>query len=655
MNKHQYHSIIIDFEPISRRLSLKSVDDTLYEMLMKLDIKIRAECGGVGSCGKCRILIQEGTHFFNKPTPAEKLLLEKNQLNQGWRLACQAKIDKNQREKILQKSSPQLKIFLPEATLVEDFKILTSGAGKDIPLNPLVKKIFLEVESPTLEKPLADFERVMEGISLTNQQLRIPLEIEYDLLKQLPDLLRKNESKITLTIWDDHQIIDIEPNIHEEENFGIAFDIGTTTIVGYLINLNNKKIYAVHSKLNPQTAFGEDLITRITYIKNHPEGLEKLRTLVIEALNGIVQNVCQNANVHPSHIYEAVVVGNSAMHHIFLGMTPVNIGLSPYTPIIQKGLNLKAKDVGLNIARHANLYILPLVAGFVGADTMGVILSSEIYNESKLSLAIDIGTNGEIILGNKDHLVTGSCAAGSALEGAHMKYGMRAAAGSIDSVKIDPNTLHTTLTTIKHKKPIGICGSGLIDAVAEMLRANILFRNGNFNKELLNHNRFLIHDNEKEFIVAFREETSLDEPITISLSDIRQVQMAKAAFYSGTRILLDNLQTTYHKQFKIEQVFLAGAFGNYIDKENARFIGMIPDISSDKIFQIGNAAGVGAQFCLLNNTYRQKASELLKDIHYVEIAVKQKFQREYAEAMYFPHMNLNLFPNLTRYQTIPTR
>jgi uncharacterized 2Fe-2S/4Fe-4S cluster protein (DUF4445 family) len=652
----QNRQIIIDFEPISRRISLTSLEKSLYEILMNLEIRIRSECGGQGTCGKCKVRVQEGGKFLNTPASPDLNFFSKPELQEGWRLACQTTINQNKKQKILQHAPPQIKIYIPETTLVEDFNILTSGNLKEIKLNPEIKKKYVNVDKPSLEKPVADLERLIYSLFKIDNKISTQLDIDYELLRQLPHLLRESNSKVTATLWKGKEIIDLEPNNTESNNFGIAFDIGTTTIVGYLINLTNQKIYSTSSKLNPQTAYGEDLITRMTYIKDHDGGLEILQKLVLDALNEIINETCREAGIEPSQIYEVSVVGNSVMHHIFLGLDPMNIGLSPYTPVLQKDLNLQAKNFSLNIAPHGKIYTLPLIAGFVGADTMGVILSSEIYNEPKLSLAIDIGTNGEIIVGNKNLLLTGSCAAGSALEGAHIKYGMRAAAGSIDRVKIDPDTLETTYTTIKRKKPLGICGSGLIDAVAEMLRAGILYRNGNFNKDLFNHKRFIIKNNNKEFIIAFQNESLLESSISISLDDIRQIQMAKAAFYSGTRVILNHLQETYHKSFSLQQIFLAGAFGNYINKENARFIGMIPDINLENIYQIGNAAGVGAQICLMNKEYRTKARELLNSIHYVEIAVKERFQREYAEAMYFPHMNLDLFPKLKNiYKTIPKR
>jgi len=653
--KEENKDISIDFEPISRRVKIHSFDKTIYEILTEIDVKIRSECGGVGTCGKCQLKIQEGAEFLKGPTDSEKKHLNQEQLDKDFRLACQTRLEKEHKAQLIRTEAPQLKIYLPENLLIEDFMILTSGIGKGVQLNPAVEKIFLAIEDPSLENPIADLERTLKFISHTKSELDMQLSIEYPLLKKLPHLLRNEKQEITITVWNKDKIIDLEAGNQRENNFGIAFDIGTTTIVGYLINLNDQKTYAVHSKLNPQTAHGEDVVTRITYIRKNNDGLEILQQLVIEALNKIIQKVCKKANISPSQIYEAIIVGNSVMHHITLGFSPIHIGLSPYVPVVQQGINVAANNIDLQISKHGNVYALPLIAGFVGADTMGVILSSEIYKEDVLTLAIDIGTNGELILGNKNVMVTGSCAAGSALEGAHITHGMRAAGGAIESIKIDPDTLEVSYKTIKNKRPIGICGSGLIDAVAEMLKAKLLTRSGNFNKEQFDHKRFIINGKKKEFILVFEEETPMDSPITLSLDDIREIQMAKGAFYSGTRLLLEHLNKKYERTFEIEQIFLAGAFGNYIDKENARFIGMIPDIESEKIYQIGNAAGKGAQYCLTNKDLRQKATKLLDKIEYIEIAVKEQFQREYAEAMYFPHLNLKLFPSLSAYKTIPKR
>jgi uncharacterized 2Fe-2S/4Fe-4S cluster protein (DUF4445 family) len=642
--------IILDFEPISRRI-LYADDLSIYDALAHAGVRISSLCGGKGTCGKCKVLIQKGSQHLKDPSNSELEKLTKDEIENGWRLACQVKLDPIKIEK--SRSDPvEIRIFLPDEILIEDFKILTSGVEKRIELLPNIKKFHLNVKKPSLNDPIPDFERILGSYQ---SMVRTPIQIEYDVLKRLPDILRDKDHDLTLTFKEQETIIDLESGDTSKDNYGIAFDIGTTTIVGYLMNLNNGKTYSVSSTLNPQTAFGEDVVTRITYAKETPKGLETLNKLVIEALNKIIEKTSKEAKVSISNVYEATIVGNSVMHHLFLGINPSYIGLSPYVPAIQTGLNVDSHSLGLSMARNGNTYVLPLIAGFVGADTVGVILSSEIDKEKELTLAIDIGTNGEIIIGNRDVLVTGSCAAGSALEGAHISNGMRAAAGAIDSVKIDPDTFFVEYTTINDKKPMGICGSGLIDAVAEMLRSKIITRSGRFNKEFIDHERFIKKEKNFEFILAPKEVTSTGKPIVLSQKDIREIQMAKGAFYSGMNLILNYLNRTREKHHEIRQIFLAGAFGNYIDKRNAKFIGMIPDISDEKIYQIGNAAGMGAQHCLINTNLRQKTQELLKKIKYVEIAVQENFQREYAEAMYFPHLKLENFPSLSEYLEIPKR
>ena len=650
------NEILIDFEPLSRRVIARFV--SFYDILLGINVPIQSLCGGSGTCGKCKILIEKGNEYLIPPTDEEKKFLNEEDFQKGWRLACRTRINENYLNELEKKNPPQFRIFLPEELLLEDFKILTSGKSKGIKLNPTIKKFHLEVKKPSLQEPTSDFERIISALKskYMNFDKNHSLHINMKLLNILSKILRENNNEITLTILNEKKIIAVESGNKIEQNFGIAFDIGTTTLVGYLINLNDGKIYSVASKLNQQTAYGEDVVTRLAYIKNNTDGLQKLNSAVINGLNDIILKNCAKANIKSSQIYEASVVGNSVMHHIFLGLDPTSIGLSPYVPLIKEGLNVNSNELNLNINNQGNVYTAPVIAGFVGADTIGVILSSDIGNEKELTLAIDIGTNGELVIGNQEILATGSCAAGSALEGAHIKDGMRAASGAIDSIKIDPETLNVSYTTIKNKKPIGICGSGLIDAVAEMLKSKILTRSGNFNKNLNTHERIIKKDNKMEFLIAKKDETSINREITLSQNDIRQIQMAKGAFYAGARLIIKELKEIHKvKDTEIKQIFLAGAFGNYIDKENAKFIGMIPDIANDKIFQIGNAAGIGAQYCLLNRDIRIKAQSLLNKIKYVEISLKKAFQREFAEAMYFPHLNLDYFPSLKEYKNLPKR
>jgi uncharacterized 2Fe-2S/4Fe-4S cluster protein (DUF4445 family) len=645
-------NILIDFEPISRRVIL-TPGKTVYELLTELNIPIRTICGGLGKCGKCKIMIQKGIENLITPTNLEKNLLEKDEIENGWRLACQTIINLEDESLLNELTMPQVRIFLPEQLLLEDFKILTSGLNEGTNIKPAIEKIYLEVKKPSLDYQKADFERIeAEFLSQIKKKKQLSkLNINFNVLNDLSALLRQNNHKITLVMFDKNKIIGCEPGNTIEDNYGIAFDIGTTTIVGYLINLKNGKIYAVDSKLNSQTAYGEDLITRLTYIKENIENLQKLNSLIIKDMNGIIKKLCTKANIQASQVYEATIVGNSVMHHIFLGLNPINIGLSPFIPVVQRNLNIEANKLKLNINRNGNIYSAPIVAGFVGADSIGVILSSKVYKEKLLTLVLDIGTNGEIIIGNRNRLFVGSCAAGSALEGAHIKHGMRAAAGAIDTIKIDSTSFEVSYTTIKNKKALGICGSGLVDAIAEMIKSKIITRSGNFNRRITEHDRFIKKEDELEFIIAKKEDTSINKDISINQKDIREIQMAKAAFYSGFRIIINH----FNKTQKIGQIFLAGAFGNYINPINAKFIGMIPDIPGKYIFQIGNAAGIGAQYCLINKNLRDKAQSLLNDIKYVEIATEKNFQKEYAEAMYFPHLNLNLFPSLIEYNNLPKR
>jgi uncharacterized 2Fe-2S/4Fe-4S cluster protein (DUF4445 family) len=482
-------NVIVDFEPLSRR-ALILPDKNIYELLINSGIFIRSLCGGLGTCGKCKILVQKGQSYLNQPTKIELETFSKDELSKGWRLACQTRVNYESMEALKDQTPPHFRVFLPEELLYEDFKILTSGLNKGVKIYPNIKKVFLQLEKPSLDKPFSDLERIQTAFKNSVNTIDIShFEIELNTLKKIPDVLREKKHEITLTLLNDRRIIDCEPGNNLNANFGVAIDIGTTTIVAYLINLNNGKTYGVASCLNPQTAFGEDVVSRITYSSANQDGLNQLNSTLMKALNDLIKKVCNKANISASNIYEATIVGNSVMLHIFLCITPKYIGLSPYVPAFQHGMDINAEKLHFEICKQGNVFVLPVIAGYVGADTIGVMLSSQIDNEDTFTLALDVGTNGEIIIGNKDLLATGSCAAGSALEGAHISNGMRAAAGAIDSITIDPKTFEVSYTTIKNKSPIGICGSGLIDCVAEMLRVKLLSRSGTFNKTLLDNHR----------------------------------------------------------------------------------------------------------------------------------------------------------------------
>jgi uncharacterized 2Fe-2S/4Fe-4S cluster protein (DUF4445 family) len=373
------------------------------------------------------------------------------------------------------------------------------------------------------------------------------------------------------------------------------------------------------------------------------DGLEKMNDAIIDGLNKIIKNSTKKAGLKPEDVLDLVLVGNTAMHHIFMGINPEPVGLSPFPPAVQSSIDVKARDLGLRACSGANVHVLPIEAGFVGADNMGVVLAVEPHKSEDFLLIIDIGTNGEIVLGNKDRLLSTSCATGPAFEGAQIKYGMRAAPGAIERIRIDPKTLEVRFKVIGQEKwqtelegevgAKGICGSGIIEAISEMFKAGIIKKNGTFNPEI-NRPRLRKDESGKfEFVIAWREETSIGKDITVTLSDVRAMQLAKGALYTGCKTLMKRMGIN-----EVDNVILAGAFGSYIDREASMVIGMFPDCDLDKVVAVGNAAGDGARIALLNQKMREEANEVAKKIRYVELTIDPDFQTEFMRAMYFPHM-----------------
>ncbi|MGC8817510.1 MAG: ASKHA domain-containing protein, partial [Candidatus Hadarchaeum sp.] len=426
---------------------------------------------------------------------------------------------------------------------------------------------------------------------------------------------------------------------------GLAVDIGTTTVVGYLIDFKDGNLVSIGSLLNPQIPYGEDVITRITYCIQNEDGLEKINRVIIGGLNKIIEEACLKANVNKEEIYEVTIVGNTAMHHLFLKLNPKFLALSPFTPVVRRGVDVKASELGLKTNPSANVHVLPVIAGFVGADTVGVILSTDIYKEPELTLATDIGTNGEIMLGNKESIEVCSTAAGPAFEGAHLKHGMRGEPGAIERVSIKPDTLEVEYSTIDNLPPKGICGSGIVDAVAQMFLAGIVMRNGNINPEIKNP-RIRRNQNMLEFVLAWEKETEGGiGDIAITQRDIREIQLAKAAMYSGAKILIKRRGVS---EKNVARVYLAGAFGTYIDKLSAKIIGLYPDIPLDKVKSVGNAAGMGAKQALISKEKRSDAEEIARRTKYLELTIAPEFNEEFISAMYFPHAKIDRFPSLRK-------
>ncbi len=674
MEKNRYTVIL---EPISKRVNVAE-NSTVYNAIIALSLQISALCGGKGSCGKCMIRIIDPNAKVSEPSESEIKSLGRDKIEEGYRLACQTKI------------LGDLRIYLTESLIPKGNQILVDGDIASLgikdngKLRPIITSKLYTITLSDLDNPKSDLTCLVEGILKGENKFKIfedelPLHVNdslYEITKKLPLMIRENNGVITAFFrkyskkkeiptskrW---SLFDIEAGKKNDKIFGLAIDIGTTTIVGYLINLISGETASISAMLNPQVSIGEDLISRITYIINH-NALDKAKKLVINAVNEILDNCCEKAKISVSNVKDITIVGNTGMHHMFFGVPSEFLAVSPYVPVFKAPINISAGALGLKCNPNVNVYSPPVIAGYVGTDTIGCITSSRIDIFEKYSLLIDIGTNGELVLGNKVGLATGSCAAGSALEGAQISCGMRASEGAIESIHIEKDSLEPSLRVIGETHPIGICGSGLIDIVAEMLKSQIITRAGKFNinlEKVKNHRRIIKRENGYCYIIYKSEwddqylqvEPSLKNPIELSISqkDINQLQLAKGAFLSAANLLLilEN-----KKQSELEQVLLAGGFGTYINKENAAFIGLFPEVESKNVFQIGNAAGMGAQLFLKDFEKRNLANEIAYRVKYYEIASSPLFQKEFAFSLYFPHYELDKFPSIKdEYKELPLK
>jgi uncharacterized 2Fe-2S/4Fe-4S cluster protein (DUF4445 family) len=619
----------ITFLPDKKNIEVNK-GTTALEALERAGINIDTPCGGKGICGKCNILINKG---ITTATSIEEELLSEEEIKKGFRLACQAKLFKDSIIKV------------PSEIRLDFKRVFSSNSKGDIhrtknnfSLESNLKKVFLDLEKPSLDDQRPDWERIKDGLSLKKIENISNLKISIQILKKIPILIRKSDFKITVTICND-EIIDLESGNTAKKSYGIAFDIGTTTVVGYLIDLGSGEELSAVAKTNPQVIHGDDVISRIGFAQQSKGGLEKLQKEVVNTLNEIIRETTQKAKIDKCNIYEAVIVGNTCMHHLFLGLNPSYIAPSPYIPVIKESLSLKAKDIpGLSLNPAANIYMLPNISAFVGADILAGILSTSMWREDKTVLFVDLGTNGEVVLGLKKKLWACSVAAGPAFEGSRISSGMRAAEGAIDKVKIDNKFI--TYKVIEDGKVRGICGSGLIDLIAELLKLGLINKSGKFidreegNSELSEEIRKRIIKGQKgnKFLLVKGKETENGKPIYLTQRDIREVQLAKAAIFAGIKILLKEVNIPLED---IQEIFLAGAFGNFIDKKSAVRIGLLPNLSLKKIESVGNAAGRGAEITLCSNKMRELSQEISKKIKYVELSSHPDFQEEFIKAIIF--------------------
>ncbi len=607
----------VSFQPEGRSVFVLP-GTALIEAAVRAGIVLDTPCGGKGSCGKCRVEI---TANPPEPSEADRRHLSAEELALGHRLACQTRVFR------------EASVSVPLATRFFEQRILTDGRGRRVALEPTVRKCHVKLPEPTLEDSRADLERLLAETHQSDHEPGL------EALRELPGLLREHGYDLTTVTAEGH-LLALEPGDTSSKNFGMAFDVGTTTVVGFLLDLAAGKEVAVASCANPQIPFGDDVVSRIDHAANSPQGLQELRSRIVECLNDLAGECCRSASIRCSDVYEATVVGNTTMLHLLLGVSPAFVAQAPYVGVWKRSLNVRGEEAGLQIHPRGLVHILPQIAGFVGADTVGVILASGMHESQAPTLAIDIGTNGELVIGGRDRLVSCSTAAGPAFEGARIRFGMRAAPGAIDKVIINQDV---EFNVIGNASPRGICGTALIDLVAELLRVGCIDRTGRLlpPEELpqgapdIVKRRVVEGDKGLDFIVVDRDRTQLDGPILLTQRDIRELQLAKGAISAGVSILMKELAV---EPDQLDHVLLAGAFGTFVRRSMARRIGLLPNVPSEKVLHIGNAAGAGARMALLSRRCKEDANRIAERTEYLELAGRADFQMEFGSAMLFPEL-----------------
>jgi len=606
-------------------------------------VDIEGICGGAGTCGTCKVRIEDG--FFEKYgvkssrnnlsplTKAERVFINKQMEGQGYRLACQAQVQGNG------------VVFVPESSRMSNQIVRKAAREMAIEVKPAVKKYYVEMEKATLEDTLGDWERLQAEL---NRQFGLSeLIIDYPSLLSLQETVRQGNWQVTVSVWMEKEVIRVEPG-QVEKGYGLAVDIGTTTVAGYLCDLTTGAVVVTESMMNPQVIYGEDVMSRITYCMTNQDGQGQMNQAIVHGINELAGRAAAQAHIKRRDIVDMAVVCNTCMHHLFLNINPLYIGRSPFPPAVHHSVNIKARDLGLKISPGAYVHVLPIEAGFVGADNVGVLIAEAPYRQDRMELIIDIGTNGELLLGNRDKIVSSSCATGPAFEGAEIKHGMRAAPGAIEKIEIDKDTKEARFkvigkegwnTELDNVEAKGICGSGIIDVVPQLFLAGIIDKTGRFKKDL-DTTRFRTTEDGPEFVIAWAKETSIGQDIVVTQGDVRNIQLAKGAMYAGAKIMMRHLGIE-----KLEKVILAGAFGSYIDKESAALLALFPDCDLENVYAVGNAAGDGARLALLNIDKRQEADEIARKVEYVELTVEPDFDKVFGQAMWLPHMK-DKFPHL---------
>jgi len=632
----------VQFIPYDTSIEVRA-GESLIEAAMDAGVHINASCGGGGVCGKCRVVVEEGESACEQ---TDKLTQE--EYDGGWRLACKTEVRDNLTVRVPMESSAlkggELPLATPRTTAhirKMDFEALKEE-GLFI---PPMEKVYVELPPPDASDHSADVTRLFQH--LKNVEGEDGLDIDFSVIRKMPKVLRDGEFKATVTLerpvkdGNKSRIINIQSGDRTDFNYAIALDIGTTTIYGQLFDLKDASVLGQYGKVNGQVSYGEDVISRIIYAEREG-GLERLRQVVVESINDVVSRLLSKSGVDMEEVSTVAIAGNTTMTQLLLGVDPRNIRRAPYVPAANVYPPLPARSLGIYLAEHTTALIYPLISSYVGGDIVAGVMGSGLYRSEKLTLFIDIGTNAEIVVGNKEWLACTACSAGPAFEGGGIKFGMRAAPGAIEDFSVDPVTWEPMLRTVSGVRPRGICGSGLITAVAVLFENKLIDSRGKFNTDV-HTPRLRESEGIVEYVVVWADDTDIGRDITLTEPDIDNLIRAKGAVYSGCETLLNEVGLSIGE---IEQIILAGGFGSYIDLDRAFTIGFLPEIDSDKVTFIGNGSLMGAKMSALTNTLRQDVVQVVRMMTNFELSETPSYMDHYIAALFLPHTDLNLFPRL---------
>lgn len=602
MRKSNCH---IEFEPIGRRGNC-SAGLTILDCARQLGVDLVNICGGAGTCGRCIVRIVNGR--VSLPDESETALLTKEKIQAGFRLACRTVVQGDAKIEV-----PPQSLTAPQRTQVEGEEIFVEPA-------PLVTPYSVTLAPATGEDPAADEERLIDGM---RQQHRVTdVGMDLAVMREMPEHIRQHCGEVRVALRGREIVGFLDKSAAP---LGLAVDLGTTKIAGYLVDLYSGKTLGTFGVMNPQISYGEDVIARLIHAMKSSEHADHLQSIVIETLNQMIMDVCGKIGAAAKQIVDAVIVGNTAMHHLVLRLPVKALAYAPYVPAVRSALDIKASELGLAMAPGGSVHFFSNIAGYVGGDHVAMLLAAGITRHDGTILALDIGTNTEICLSHNGCLTSLSCASGPAFEGAHITHGMRAANGAIERVRLTQNQCR--FQTIGGGPPMGLCGSGIVDMMAELFRIGVLDKNGRMG----DHPRMRMRDGIREFVLVEAGEYGMGSPeITLTQKDIRELQLAKGAIRTGIQALLENCGIAGDR---IDQIIIAGAFGTYIDPTCAMDINMIPAVPVDRVRQIGNAAGMGSKLALVSGEKRKEAAMLAHRVRYIELATFPGFTRIFSESM----------------------